>query len=124
MGMEQSVGSCDESTDVLEHEPGAASGKKNGVSEKHTPGPWDIKTTDRTFVHVIQRGDMSRPVAHLNYTMGIEQCEANARLIAAAPTLLDACKRALDQTDRNARPSDWGLLRDAINKATGVTAND
>lgn len=71
-------------------------------ASKHTPGPWKIVKS--------KFGDLSIK----------SEVEANARLIAAAPELLEACKRAFDQTDKDARPADWEMLRAAIAKATGA----
>jgi hypothetical protein len=51
----------------------------------------------------------------------VAECENEdeARLIAAAPALLAACRVALDQTCPDGRAKDWKQLRDAIAKATG-----
>jgi hypothetical protein len=49
-----------------------------------------------------------------------EETRANARLIAAAPDLLEACKVAFHQTCSAGRPKDWEQLRAAIAKATGA----
>lgn len=48
--------------------------------------------------------------------------EANARLIAAAPDLLDACEAALIAIERHISPTEFApreMLRAAITKATG-----
>lgn len=54
------------------------------TNTKHTPGPWiqcgyDITTPEGLF-----------PIAKLNPVLDINVIEANARLIAAAPELLEA----------------------------------
>jgi hypothetical protein len=54
---------------------------------KHTPGPWKIKNGHNYSILDSQ----NRAVAFTSF--GAEICDvANARLIAAAPDLLDACK--------------------------------
>ena len=65
------------------------------MTTKHTPGPWNLKENFR-----------KKPALHLSWTIqtvdqvlahvsgghtGAEE-DANARLIAAAPELLEACK--------------------------------
>jgi hypothetical protein len=101
------------------------------MSAKHTPGPWHADANggiwrrrpcelyengggvagDRQLATVwkgwVNDGEIGYPL------------EANARLIAAAPDLLDACKVAFDQTCAVGRPKDWEQLRAAIAKATG-----
>jgi hypothetical protein len=62
---------------------------------KHTPGPWQlrlrirdsaiIETDDRTIATTLHYGDTDK------------QADANARLLAAAPELLEACKAALSE---------------------------
>ena len=94
----------------------------------HTPGPWQIKHR----VNII--GSTGRSVASAGgYTTNTDngehilENEANARLIAAAPDLLEACKEAEDWLeehggDQNCDPGLRGLLRQvrsAIDKATG-----
>jgi hypothetical protein len=63
---------------------------------KHTPGPWKINedrflacTEDEFFKNVYGSNGYACGRA---YGETREECEANARLIAAAPDLLDACK--------------------------------
>jgi hypothetical protein len=61
----------------------------------HTPGPWVLEPVDL----IIYDGDGPAPqeVAVVSYdTDGgrkAEECEANARLIVAAPELLNSCAR-------------------------------
>jgi len=96
----------------------------------HTPGPWQIGRGPVTGqVCVWGPGD---PDATAEWICGqidnngtSPHCEANARLIAAAPELLEASQNLLasiDQTD----PAQWGCstvayaeLLEAIAKATG-----
>ncbi len=66
---------------------------KNQNPEPHTPGPWRIERYE----------DGSKAIApsegFVVCTMAVvppERIEANARLIAAAPELLDACKKLHD----------------------------
>lgn len=65
----------------------------------HTPGPWEnedgeITARGAVVANVYQADDFpclddaDRPAAE-------EECKANARLIAAAPDLLEACRSAL-----------------------------
>ena len=58
---------------------------------KHTQGPWETKQS--TFVHS-KRGEF---VADCSYPAASDQSEfsANARLIAAAPELLEALEEAI-----------------------------
>lgn len=65
---------------------------------KHTPGPWIVYNDDdlaHSVLQAISRGDICR-IGY--YPSGIdatvEEINANARLIAASPDLLEACKAA------------------------------
>lgn len=67
---------------------------------KHTPGPWAFGLIDATDPkHGFSVNDFGR--GHLNATVHVgglsdlKEDEANARLIAAAPDLLTALKKAL-----------------------------
>jgi hypothetical protein len=66
---------------------------------KHTPGPWSagnevLRGELRPVLIPGRRGDIH--IAHCLETMQDGEREANARLIAAAPELLEACKTAAD----------------------------
>lgn len=92
---------------------------------EHTPGPWDrdglhIKTTRGVIAHC--------PVPKNG---GVFDCQANARLIAAAPDLLAVAKQALKSMticgivqDGDMHQNDPVIpaLRAAIAKATGTTS--
>lgn len=111
------------------------------MSAQHTPGPWMAKNSPGAGLSVHAnvsaalgpRYSQDCPVYHLGNdacTMAIayelwtqfprEEWDAmqaaNARLIAAAPDLLDACRKALYAL--KGREHDQ-FLRDAIAKATG-----
>lgn len=91
----------------------------------HTAGPWMLNKNSITGPWIIEAGDLriasSHPVSDDN---GEE--DANARLIAAAPDLLDAARTALASAEEYAKEYPTGqdamvaeILRDAITKATG-----
>ena len=87
---------------------------------KHTPGPWRLlpptNGIDRNW-RVTDSGDTF--VAHVfgfNHAVD-EQSKINARLIAAAPELLEACKAAAKQFDEKSPVG--RILSDAIAKAEG-----
>jgi hypothetical protein len=72
-------------------------------TQTHTPGPWFVHpgTDGRERGHIRELKTESTSgrhvaVARITYA-GREygECEANARLIAAAPELLEACQEAL-----------------------------
>ena len=62
------------------------------MQAKHTPGPWKASMERRIYeVHITDpSGDV---VARAEYLGNIEETEANAKLIGAAPDLLEACKK-------------------------------
>lgn len=73
------------------------------MTTKHTPGPWHIthEPTLNTF-HVRIEDIDAAPIASLFYSSGgsrpqlsRELIDANARLIAAAPHMLAACRAML-----------------------------
>lgn len=57
---------------------------------KHTPGPWIVEQTTLTIsAEPLKEGRARVPVS---MTVHCSQADANARLIAAAPDLLEACE--------------------------------
>lgn len=84
---------------------------------KHTPGPWKV-------FHAIAMEDDGTPMLYAvvgaTDTRTAVECEANERLIAAAPELLKALEHLLRCT---AIPDDWAEpARAAIAKARGEVA--
>jgi len=99
---------------------------------KHTPGPWIVKFErlgEGQFpYHWIESTNVFSCVCNLPSGNTHPENEANARLIAAAPDLLDACELAycklLDLGQWEGRMSCEGQnilckLRDSIAKAKG-----
>lgn len=100
---------------------------------KHTPGPWHVGNKYPADVYAARAG---HAIARAVNPQCDGECEANARLIAAAPELLEALNLAvkllrenIDIAD-NAETcrfdlTDWKLAAPifaAIAKATGVQA--
>lgn len=102
------------------------------MGAKHTPGPWSVRPTATNFI--IDASDGLRVTAlswqPLSYRMPHAtkaEAEANARLIASAPDLLEALilLEAEMVASGNAGSEDYGwpkaivATRAAIAKATG-----
>ena len=94
---------------------------------KHTPGPWRItrspkpqaSTDRRDWPQLIHYNDGKyEGVLAIVQT---DRAEANARLIAAAPDLLEAAANAVNafDSDDGGLPKAIDLLESAIKKATG-----
>lgn len=72
---------------------------------KHTPGPWS-RARDERFRHDNSAGVRAANGLYIAAALDRNSCdldeevEANARLIAAAPDLLAACREALENLDR------------------------
>jgi hypothetical protein len=93
------------------------------MSAKHTPGPW---FQQHNFVFALNEAGYNRMTVQVQRghitdleSTPIAELEAVARLIAAAPDLLNACQQALYAL--KGREHD-GFLREAIAKATGSAA--
>ena len=116
------------------------------MKAKHTQGDWDICTIDNgdaddeicTYVNgclvnvaaVFSVGEFSMHSPDGNephYTVSKEEAQANGRLLAAAPRLLDALERLMAHTERYFSFGDVGgaelklanLVRFAIAEAKG-----
>lgn len=102
------------------------------MSAAHTPGPWAVGPIDDTVVTHIgangQRYEIADITGDYNQPDEWPVMEANARLIAAAPCLLEACSDWIkwlfaddfreDAADYEARM--LNAMRVAIAKATGA----
>ena len=88
------------------------------MNAKHTPGPW-VANTLWTVVNIRAAGGSVCNVPR-NCALS-DDIEANARLIAAAPELLEALKRVLDDEGIAISRPDFELARAAIDKATSST---
>lgn len=91
------------------------------MTAKHTPGPWN-HGEDGFVYSPCGKYTLADP----HYAdLDIDEREANARLIAAAPELLAACEQALKVVDAHRRASGGdgditaALIRSAIAKAKG-----
>jgi hypothetical protein len=96
---------------------------------KHTPGPWEIEEREHSRRQVIRtkQGVITELINYghaggINAVCFIEELRANARLIAAAPDLLEACRAIaalMDGQGRRNLPLVSGMARAAIAKAEG-----
>lgn len=79
------------------------------MSAKHTPGPWEWVGTDslwggeRKTEEILKAADDGKPYGmhspRIEHHFDAEQAKANARLIAAAPELLEALKSLIREHD-------------------------
>ena len=92
---------------------------------KHTPGPWYVGTqNDCLFVtnHRPPTGDYQPTLKVICSVGALIDDAANARLIAAAPELLEACKKAAEAFHEGGDyfVPEYVALRAAIAKAEGA----
>jgi hypothetical protein len=89
---------------------------------KHTPGPWTLEDGEALVI----RGSDDGQICIANWLRGRgglggrrknDEVQANARLIAAAPDLLDALKGVVRIADR--QTVEFDAARAAIAKAEG-----
>lgn len=94
------------------------------AESKHTPGPWSFVKCDGGF-RSFDADDwtviaQNKIVPALVWGgVAFEEGEANARLIAAAPELLEALIAVRSVLDRNMSPNACAMADAAISKATG-----
>lgn len=75
------------------------------MKTNHTPGKWEFVHTNtspytkKEWHSVVQMpNNIALSILNVKYNMSKEETEANAKLIAAAPELLEACKSAMNDT--------------------------
>ena len=89
--------------------------------QQHTPGPWTVRESSLSVSVVAQNGDA---VFHESYKR-IPGVMEDARLIAAAPDLLEALEEIVSAADGDGwsqLDADLRKARAAIAKATGGDA--
>ena len=99
---------------------------------KHTPAPWDISTYDGEFGVYSSVRPENNDIALVRSSFNETENQANARLIAAAPELLEALEHLVkitydygDTRDRNSPVHDaLKQASDAITKATLSTVTN
>ena len=101
------------------------------MTSKHTPGPWSYIGDDETggikFAEVAAGEIGTRAHRSVAWCIGVDErrldaaTKANARLIAAAPDLLEALKAVLNHPLTHLDGTTEPLVRAAIAKATGAT---
>lgn len=100
------------------------------MNTKHTPGQWLIDGVEpKSFVYALNQQGYNRFWAHVQggntapmEQTTVEEVEANARLIAAAPDLLEALKHCVDWLNAAGIAQSMPVqkqARAAIAKATG-----
>lgn len=100
------------------------------MGQEHTPGPWAAEPADMFGDHNIVRGDSDEALAVAAVVSNMrpaDQVEANARLIAAAPDLLEALRSLVGNAGalaafayeirQIAGNTNWQCLMDSIDKA-------
>ena len=108
--------------------PGRATGTHSQgelMEAKHTPGPWHVEQMD--YLTVFAEDDREkycgRPVAIIRHSRVLE-CDADARLIAAAPELLEALTKVrtwliAPNTSDESLDEMTSIVKSAITKALG-----
>lgn len=93
------------------------------MDAKHTPGPWnqeEVTSTERHIFDDLGEDGLLGPIAILRHCDPVE-LEANARLVAAAPCLLELLQELIDIEGQQPGTAAWAnKVRDAISKATGA----
>jgi hypothetical protein len=93
------------------------------LSSAHTPGPWVIAKDDNRFIQTVGRLDIAE-VCNPHRP----QTEANARLIALAPEMLDELERVYEMRHvfeiayavrTQVGQEEWDRLKAVIDKAKG-----
>jgi hypothetical protein len=88
----------------------------------HTPGPWHIEEHKHTPATIVSTGAHRHIEVGCVFYTDLESGAANARLIAAAPDLLEALKAYVHVDNRGGCARDarlFGLAKRAIAKAEG-----
>ena len=90
------------------------------MSTNHTPGPWSVLIEgSHCFIEDANGQTIARASHPFPFTTTDDERNANARLIAAAPELLDALRRALNVLHATGATDEARVALAAIAAATG-----
>ena len=94
------------------------------TSQRWTPGPWEIIKDETDTINIVctcQEHERKYSLAGMYYTGHPDHVEANARLMASAPVLYEACKKAYEiAVYQGWKDAAWAKkLADAISVAEG-----
>lgn len=78
---------------------------------KHTPGDWKAGERDSGVTFIFDDDDKA---LHQVGGRTLEQIEANAKLIAAAPEMLEVCKEALRMYEKVLPAGGWQHVHDGL----------
>ena len=96
------------------------------IKTKHTPGPWSINRAAATHVQDARERGIAACGGYYStdakLAMADGEQEANARLIAAAPELLDALRGLLAARDSTTMGRERELYEEWIPKARAAVA--
>lgn len=87
---------------------------------KHTPGPWIARLEGENWL--IEANNRKACIAYgASWYSDLQPGEANARLIAAAPEMLEALKEAEEQSRKRlpVKKETWLKMQAVIAKAEG-----
>ena len=70
------------------------------METKRTPGPWHTGGHGNTIIYAADGWAVADVKVYHNRHNGYEETQANARLIAAAPELLEACVAMIEWDER------------------------
>ncbi len=94
---------------------------------KHTKGPWElmgsVSTSNQTNIYADENKVVASVAGYEFYKCTIEEAQANANLIAAAPDLLDACITLINEYESKGQllGLDVNIFREAIKKSHRIT---
>lgn len=98
---------------------------------KHTPGPWVIGSWGIHTPHLIKAFDIliedaneDAGIAHVQRRYTKEQTEANARLVAAAPEMLESLIEVYKAIYTGETYIDDDRMQNIIEKATGMSIEE
>ncbi len=93
---------------------------RGDIMTQHTPGPWKLNPAmDFSGTWDAWLGKDGVTIAHIQSHKSKELTTANARLIAAAPELLEALKGLCEPADPATDSRRWEAAKAAIAKAEG-----